>query len=102
MAVWSPVITEAVIAVAVLPGAIALTRMPCGASSLATDLVRPITPCLAAVYTCGPSPPSTPAVLDVEMIEPAPDPWATIARPACFIPRNTLESRMAIVSFHAS
>ena len=45
----SRVVPVAVIAVTVLPGATAFTRMPCGPSSFATDLVRPITPCLAAV-----------------------------------------------------
>ena len=31
------------------PGEITLTRMPCGWASTASDLVNPITPCLAAV-----------------------------------------------------
>jgi hypothetical protein len=47
--VASPVVTVAVIAVTVFPGEIALTRIPNGASSFATDFVRPMTPCLAAV-----------------------------------------------------
>ena len=41
-------VTDAVIAVTVLPGEIALTRMPLGASSFATDLVSPITAALLA------------------------------------------------------
>jgi hypothetical protein len=41
--------TAEVIAVAVLPGEMALTRIPSPASSEATDLVIPMTACLQAV-----------------------------------------------------
>ena len=95
-----PVVTAAVIAVTVLPGEIAFTRMPLGASSLATDFVRPITPCLAAVYACGPRPPRMPAVLEVLMMTP--EFCGSITRAACFTPRNTPRSRMSMVLSHAS
>ena len=49
VSVWSPLMTDAVIAVTMLPGEMALARTPCGASSFAIDLVSPMTPCLAAV-----------------------------------------------------
>ena len=96
----SPEMTAAVIGLTVLPGAMALTRIAFGANSFATDLVRPMTPCLAAVYACGPSPPTMPATLVVLMITP--EFWGIITRDECFIPRNTPRSRMAIVLSHAS
>ena len=80
----SPDVTTAVSGVGMVPGAIALQRTPIGASSAATDFVSPTTAVFAAVYACGPSPPITPAMLDVEMIEP--EPCATITRDACLHP----------------
>jgi hypothetical protein len=74
----------AVSAVGTVPGAIALQRTPFGPSSEATDFVSPTTAVLAAVYPCGPSPPITPAMLDVLMIEP--EPCGTITRAACLHP----------------
>ncbi len=41
MFVGSPVTATAVSGVGIVPGAIALTRMPCGPSSLAIDFVSP-------------------------------------------------------------
>ena len=45
----SPAMTAEVMAVTVLPGATALTRIPLRDSSDATDFVKPTTACLAAV-----------------------------------------------------
>ena len=89
-----------VIGVTVPPGATALTLIPSLANSHAADLVSPTTPCLAIVYTCGPSPPTTPAVLARDTI--APLPCGCIALAACLIPKNTARDRIAIVWSKAS
>ncbi|GIR35253.1 MAG: hypothetical protein CM15mP49_06380 [Actinomycetota bacterium] len=52
------------------PGAMQFTLTPDLHNSAATFFVSPTTPCLAAAYTWGPSPPVTPAVLAMLIIDP--------------------------------
>ena len=91
----SPVRISAVIAVTVAPGTMLFTRMWCGRSSAATERVRPSTAALAAEYTCAPTPPTTPAGLDVERITPLP--CGIITAAACFMPSNVPRRMTAIV-----
>ncbi len=78
------VITSATIGVAIPAGAMQLTLTPKEPISAARFLVIPTTACFAAAYAWGPSPPITPAVLDILIMEP--DPASFMWRLACFIP----------------
>src|ERR1035441_8899681 len=69
------------IAVAMGPGATALSRTPRGAASRAADLVSPSTACLLAEYTEAPAPPRLPKV--DEMLTMQPWPWSSINRSSC-------------------
>ena len=60
----------AVISVSIQPGAIALARIPRGATSLANDRVRPRMAALAVAYGRLPPFPDVPITLAMFMIDP--------------------------------
>mmetsp|Transcript_5785 Transcript_5785/g.13267 ORF Transcript_5785/g.13267 Transcript_5785/m.13267 type:complete len:205 (+) Transcript_5785:1118-1732(+) len=70
------------------PGAMALTRIPCGASASAMDRVRLCTPPLDALYPAMVGMAVTPLTLPMLMMAP-PRPCLTICLAACCPVRNT-------------
>ena len=52
------------------PGCSEFTRTPCGASSIAADLVSPAGPHFEATCPCAQGVPRRPSIEDVLMIEP--------------------------------
>ena len=69
-----PAIMSATNGVSTTPGHTSLTRIPVRAYSIAAHLVRPTTPCLAAVYAgmeCDATSPAAEAVLTIAPVNPA-------------------------------
>src|SRR6266545_3116968 len=81
------------------PGAIALTRIPFGASCTATDRTKPITPAFAVAYAVRPTP-RIPATDDTQMTEPPPR--RSIAGTAVRVARNIDLRSTAITRSHSS
>ena len=87
--------------VTMAPGQMQFTRMPYSPSSRATDLVRWITPALATLYRCGPTPASIPATLAVLRMLPERCRFMTGA--ACLMPRKTpLSSTSNVMSYSST
>ena len=75
------------IAVSMYPGQTALTRIPSRACPLAADFVRPMTPCLLALYAGARADPMTPTIEAV--LTMAPPPCAAMWRISCLRQRHT-------------
>src|SRR2546423_12572582 len=84
-----------------VPGEIALTRMPCGANSLACDFVSAISPALAAAYAPAPGPPPECAAIDTTLMM-APDLRSIIDGATVRVQAIALVRFRLITSFHSS
>ena len=81
-------------------GAIALTRMPSGASPAASERVSAVTPPLAAVYESRPAQPTSASTVLERMIEP--DCCFSIWRPAYLTTRKTPVRQRSIMRVQTS
>ena len=92
--IWS------VAGVLIRPGCRELQRMPCGASSIATDLVSPVRPHFEATYPWAQGVPRRPSMEEVLMIDPPPA--AIIASADARMPRKAPVRLTSSICCHCS